>query len=120
MIFVPMALGGRQINLSKMKRVVVFFCAAFTVVCAHSQKLEVTGKTDTVEQRYKHPHRINRDSALVYMDGRFYSIDDFDKMNFDTKAVYDSGQFIQHPDSIAAFVAKRLKVIIWIKKEEEP
>ncbi|NJM26892.1 MAG: hypothetical protein HC859_16900 [Bacteroidia bacterium] len=68
-----------------------------------------------------HPLRIDRDSALVYMNGRFYSIDDLDKMNFGKmNAAYDSGQFIQHPDSIAAFVAKRLKVIIWIKKEEEP
>ncbi len=55
---------------------------------------------------------ISRDSALVYMNGKFYTIDQLDYMG----SKFESIKFIQNPDSIALFTAKKLKVILWIKE----
>lgn len=55
---------------------------------------------------------ISRDSALVYMNGKFYTIDQLDYMG----SKFESVKFIQNPDSIALFTAKKLKVILWIKE----
>jgi hypothetical protein len=57
--------------------------------------------------------RISRDSALVYMDGKFYSINEFDKLGSKFKSV----RFLQNSDSIAAFSAKKLKVIMVIERD---
>lgn len=69
---------------------------------------------------------ISRDSSLVFRNGKYYTIDQFDY--FAADELPDS-EFIMHPDSIAKFVKKhpdllsnftkeKLKVILYFKEED--